>query len=86
MVCVGFGDRLRVGLVVPDGDPLLAEPFRVNRNVQGFQQGGMDSRYFQHAPVPPFGYMAGLGSAEVHRVGTDPDKRWPDTVGVGRGW
>jgi hypothetical protein len=86
MVCVGFGDRLRVGLVVAEGDPLLLEPVRVNRNLPEFPQGSMDGRYFQHAPVPPSGYAAGLGSGTQRHLGTDPDKRWPDTVRRCRGW
>jgi hypothetical protein len=80
MVCVGFGDALRVGLVVPEGDPLLDSPVLVNRHLPGFRQGGMDYRYFQHAPVPPFGYSAGLPNGSRPHLGTDPEKRWPDTV------
>ena len=82
MVCVGFGDHLRVGLVVEEGDPLMkAENLKlVHREAHGFETGGMDFRYFQHGPVTPLHYSSGLYGVDSAELGTSRTKLWPDMV------
>ncbi len=81
MICVGFGDRLKVGIVVEDGDPLLTtDRWRVKRGEGGIELGGMDGRYFQHAPVTPLQYRSGLTGVEDSYLGTNTTKLWPDGV------
>ena len=75
IVCVGFGNRLRVGLVVNASDPLLKAPQAVSGG-----HGRMEFRYFQHAPVTPHGYKSGLHGSNTPYLGTAPDKLWKDMV------
>ena len=88
MVCVGFGDHLRVGLVVEEGDPLLkAENLKlVNRAAPGFEAGGMDGRYFQHHPCPPVKYSIGVSGSASAELGSNRTKLWPSLVSLTPLW
>ena len=87
MFCVGFGDRLHMGIIVKEDDPLLTtERGRLVRGNGGFINGGLDARYFQHAPISPFGYRQGLQGTDATYLGTDPKKMWPEVVRESRQW
>lgn len=68
MVCVGLHSESLVGVVVEEGDELLAHPELVDRRVPGFEASGETSL--------PSGFVSGLRSAPRPYIGTNPAKRW----------
>jgi hypothetical protein len=68
MVCVGLHSNTLIGLVVPEGDELLAHPELVDKTKQGFETSNMMSL--------PTRFLSGLKSKHPSPyIGTDPQKR-----------
>ena len=67
MVCVGLHSQSLVGIVVEEGDELLAHPELVDRRLPGFQTSGEASL--------PKGFVSGLRSTPKPYIGTNPAKR-----------
>jgi hypothetical protein len=84
LVCVGFPERRRVGIVVPTGDKLWVEL----AGAKGRGRPRVDPGSHEQVPFLPAGFRIGLNKSTTY-VGTHPLKRWPDMVSGGdggRGW
>jgi hypothetical protein len=78
--CVGLPKARTVGLVVEEGDPLLAEPWRVDKTKPGFVT---KPEWSDRDVGLPLGVWEGLrsrGSDKSGFVGIDPERRWPAHV------